>query len=570
MKLRLFSAYLTEKYGKALQRIGISLPLSCPHREKDSGRGCIFCADDGNRSRHIKNTYDIRKQISDGISYARRRYGAEAPYIAYFQSFTNTNAKLETLKKLYEEALSLADFKMLIIATRPDCLPDDVLTYLAELNKRYELWIELGVQSANDKTLELINRGHDFKSVEDAVLKLDKLGIKTAAHIILGLPGETIDDCVRTAEKIAALPFKAVKVHNLMVLRNTPLAKLYADGKFNPWNEYEYADALLAFVKKMPEDMIYMRLTAEADEEEIIAPSWWMKKGQFLEHFHKLLEKGDDPLSHAVKTEDGSYTFYHPEYRQHFHTVAGAAAESYKKFVEPSGMKERLAQGENLSILDIGFGLGYNALAAISTAEEIKSGSLELVSLEKDLKTLDMASALPGELHKSLIDELRKKQSFESSYSKLELLVGDARSQIKSLTQNFDYIFLDAFSPESNPELWTYDFIRILKRLLKKDGMILTYSAAFPVRGAMLRCGLNVRETEAFGRRKGGTVAINGTDKSCGKELPEKEIAIIKKSTAGLPYRDPDLNSTREKILKLRESTVAELRARGIPKWFKG
>lgn len=576
-KILLFSEYLTGKYGKPLQRIPVSLPLSCPHRERNSGRGCIFCAEDGARARHLKNHFDIKAQIESGIEYAKRRYNAEAPYIAYFQAFTNTYAELETLKKYYSEVLGLADFAMIIIATRPDCLGDEVIEYLMELNKKYEVWVELGVQSAQEKTLELINRQHDFECVKDAVNRLHNAGIKAAAHMIIGLPGENMEDFKDSAGKIAALPFSAVKLHNLLVLKNTPLAKLYAEGKFNVMNEYEYAFALVEFLKILPEGWPLMRLNADADVKEVIAPKWWMKKSQFIDYALGLFESNKTQSSSSdfrkipgIKTNDGSLTLYHPEYRQHFHTLAGAASEAQNKFIIPSGLKEKLENSDNVNILDIGFGLGYNAIAAIKRAMETGNTPLKITSLERDIKTLQAAVQFfdTDSLEHKIISALLANGRWNNNTCDLTLIIDDARKTICQLEDTFDCIFLDAFSTETNPELWTYDFIKKLASKLKPGGTITTYSSAFPVMGAFIRSRLHTGETEAFGRKRGGIIASNSSE-YVKKQLGDKDLKIILKSTAGVTYRDPALNWSREKIINFRDKVIQRLRKRGVPKWFK-
>ena len=638
-----FKDYIMKEYGKPLYRVPIDLPLSCPHRVKGGGKGCIYCPEDGARARHLKNNLDLKTQVETGIKYIRSRYGEKVGLIAYFQSFTNTNAPIEELKKYYSEVLSYANFAMVIISTRPDCLPDDVLNYLSELNGQYELWIELGVQSANDATLELINRQHDFKCVKDAVAKLAERNIKTAAHVIIGLPGEDICDFRNTAAELAKLPFSGIKIHNLLVLKNTPLASMYHQQQnllsvteahnyaktsmrkpaatpciegidsagaavLLPMNEYEYADALIDFLKLIPSEWPLMRITADAPPEDIIAPKWWMKKGQFIEYIRDRVE---NPANFAngmpkVKTEDGSYTLYHPEYKQHFHSLAGAETEAEKKFIEPCEIRKALNDGKHLKILDIGFGLGTNALAAVKAAEEVQKGSVSIISLEKDLKTLKIAAELAP--NNKILATLAKKQEWSSSSSlrspsanskntpmskpspdnnrlnpsacvlrsesasyfktEIKIILGDARQSILTFDDKFDAIFLDPFSHEANPELWTYDFIHKLAGLLAPDGVIATYSAAFPVRGAMLRAGLTLGETPSFGRKKGGTIASFANNKII-SPLPSKDLNIILKSTAGTPYRDPDFSGTREKISDVRKKLVKRLQSKGIPKWYK-
>ena len=570
--LYFFRDYLTEHYGKALQRIPFDLGLSCPHRKPDGSGGCAFCAENGSAARHLSPDMSIAKQAERGIRYVKERYGAEAPYLAYFQSFTNTYADIETLKRLYEEALSTADYKIVIIATRPDCLSEECVEYLASLKNRYEVGVELGVQSANDATLKKINRGHGFAAVADAVKRLDARGIKVAAHVILGLPGEDRKDYLATAEQIAALPFSGIKVHNLLILKGTPMARMLNDGEAAPLNEYEYAGALADFLLHLPEKMVVMRLSAEAEPSEVIAPKWWMKKGQFLEMFRQVFRErseGNADGIRAVRTEDGSYTLYHPEYRQHFHSVAGARMESWKKYIEPCRIGERLKTGDDVAILDIGFGMGYNVAALAELAERTAKGRIRAVSLEMDRNTLRNALLLPDFPRKDVLEALSAGNCYQSTYAEIAIAWGDARQYVLNTQEKFDFLFLDAFSPDKNPELWTFEFIASLKRLLNPGGCLATYSSAYPFLGALHLNGFHIFESAPFGRKRGGTVA----SPSLLEHLPplrEKEFLIATKSTAGTPYHDPAHTWTRREILEDHARRVAERRASGIPKWYKG
>ena len=319
-RIRFFNDLLTEKFGSVLHRIPFDLGLSCPNRVNGPGP-CAFCAADGARARHLVSGMELRAQAEAGKAYVRERYRSEGPYLAYCQAFTSTFAPVEVLRRLYSEALAAADFRALVIATRPDCLSEECLDYLCELKERYELWLEIGVQTANDRTLTAINRGHDFACVEDAVRRAHSRGIHCAAHLILGLPGETESDFLATAGRIAALPFEAVKMHHLLILRGTPMAKMLHENRVHPLNEYEYAAALAGFLRRLPDSMCVMRLSADAPEEQVLAPRWWMKKGQFREMFLDFFNRQEDdpaPFRFACRTDDGSYTFYHPVFRQHF------------------------------------------------------------------------------------------------------------------------------------------------------------------------------------------------------------------------------------------------------------
>ena len=568
-RIRFFTDLLTEKFGSVLHRIPFDLGLSCPNRVNGTGP-CAFCAANGARARHLTSEMDLQAQAEAGQAYVRERYRSEGPYLAYFQAYTNTFAPVEKLRLLYSAALRTGDYKALVIATRPDCLPDECLDYLAELKEQYELWLELGVQTANDTTLQLINRGHDFNCVRKAVLRAHERGIHCAAHLILGLPGETEKDYLETADRIAALPFEAVKMHHLLILRGTPMARMLHENRLKGLNEYEYAAALAGVLRRLPDSVSVMRLCADAPQEEILAPKWWMKKGQFREMFLHYFHRENPektPFDFACRTGDGSYTFYHPGYRQHFHSTAGAETESDKKYLEPCRIREHLAAGKSLNILEIGFGMGYNAAALHRTVRETGCGTVRLVSLEADPAVLHAAASLPEHPDQPLIETLQHTERFEDGGFQLELICGDAR---KSLPEDrwFDAVFLDGFSPETNPELWTLEFIAALKKRLKPDGMLATYSSAYPVCGALLENGFRLYCSEPFGRRRGGLLAALTPQKNL-PELSEKDLLITTRSTAGTPYSDPGLNGSREQILKRHAETVTCRRKAGIPKWYR-
>ena len=566
-RLHFFSDSLARKYGKKLYRIGIDLALGCPNRADRFGPGCVFCAEDGNRARHLSRHLDLQKQVAAGIAFASERYGATPPYIAYFQAFTSTYAPVETLRELYREVLDSAPFAVVIVGTRPDALPPETVAFLAELAERYEVWVELGVQSAHDSTLELIRRGHDFAAVERAARALASAGIRVGCHVIAGLPGEDRAMFVETARRVAALPFSAVKLHPLLTLKGTALASPDFPVKPLPLNEYEYAEWAAAFLRELPETWEIMRLTAETAPELLIAPKWWMTKGQFLEFFREKFERGgENEAFEQVPTADGSATLYHPGFRQNFHSRAGAATEAEKKFVLPARLRERLVAGNPVRLLDVGFGLGVNCAAALRCG-----GELEVVTLEYDPRVLSAARRLcpEGSLEARLIETLASDKEFREADCRARLIPGDARDAIRHLEpESFDIIFQDGFSPDCNPELWSYDFVRALAKLLKHNGVIVSYSSAYPYRGALLRAGLAVGESEPFGRKRGGTVAAFNSA-LLPIPLPEKERGIVLHSTAGVPYRDPNLAGSRELLFHRREALVARLRRRGIPKWYK-
>jgi radical SAM protein (TIGR01212 family) len=600
-RIYFFKDYLIEKFGHPLYRIPINLGLGCPHKTKDSS-GCIFCAEDGARAMHLQRNLKINEQIEEGIKYVHRRYDpSAAEYMAYLQAYTNTYTDIEKLKELYEKILISANFRLLIVATRPDCLPKEVLKYFYELNKRVELWVELGIQTANDITLKTINRGHDFKTAEQSIKALNELGIKTATHIIIGLPGETLNDYVDTIKKVTALPLSGIKLHNLLILKDSELGDLYSKcsrfehntilideiGKIPLFNEYEYIDVLTTIIRLIPSHIPVLRLTADAPENKILSPKWNLTKGRILELLQSVMEENNyvqGDLANKqldkhnltnltksqlkVKTKDGSFTFYNQVYKECYHSQAGANSEAYYKFILPSEIPSRLKDKPLLNILDVGFGLGYNAIAALKEVITC-NGSAKITSLEIDTKSLYLALSIyeTNPFEHKILTSLINNKFWSDGKNSVELITGDARKSVTLLQEKFDLIFLDAFSTNRNSELWTYDFIKALKKLLMEDGAIITYSAAFPVRGAMFRNKLHVGTTEPFGRKNGGTIASRDA-KKIKMQLQEKDRNIILKSTAGTPYRDPTLSSTNKEIIKWHDKIIKKLRAKGIPKWF--
>ncbi len=574
-RLTLFSDQLAERYGQKLQRISIDLALGCPNRENRYGAGCIFCAEDGSRARHLARNLNLKEQVESGVAYCKSRYHTSGPFIAYFQAFTSTFAPVEELRKLYEEVLSYADFKVVIIGTRPDALEPEKIAYLQELATRYEVWVELGVQTAHDRTLKLINRGHDFAAIERCVKELHSAQIHTACHVILGLPKEEFEDWMATADAIAKLPFESVKLHQLLVIKRTPLAQAFDQGVENPacptpLNEYEYAHGAAAFLRRLPDHWSIMRLSADANLDMLLAPKWWMSKGEFLEFFRKYFNssvEGNEPIL-GIKTADGTPTLYHPEFRQHFHSLAGANAEAEHKFIEPSQLAERLT-ASCVNILDIGFGLGGNAISAIRCAEATAKNPVFITSLELDLRTIQAALTLYNKesLEYQVLNALYSRGYFRSQYSEVKLILGDARATVLQAPKS-DLVFLDGFSPDSNPELWSLDFLRRVKSTMAPDALLLSYSSAYPFRGALKKLGFNLGESIPFGRRRGGTIAGYNLPPTA-SVLSEKEENIVQKSTAGVPYRDYGLKSNRVKILQQHATTVARLRKMGVPKWYK-
>lgn len=268
-----FNTYLKERFHAKVRRISLNAGFSCPNRDGQAGRGgCVFCNELGFSPFAGKNI-PLKEQIERSISHAKEQGRAEK-FIAYFQNATNTYAPAEKLKSAYDVIYDYPDIVALAVSTRPDCVDNEKLDLIAGYAKDYEVWIEYGVQSVHDRTLEAINRGHTFRQTEEAILRTAERGIKVGAHVILGLPGESWDDMVTTAKKLSELPVSGVKLHVLHVLKGTPLEQSYKDGKIALLTRDEYVDIACIFLENLSPDCVILRLVSDAKKEYLIAPEW--------------------------------------------------------------------------------------------------------------------------------------------------------------------------------------------------------------------------------------------------------------------------------------------------------
>jgi uncharacterized protein len=276
------NTYFRSVFGCRVHKITIDAGFSCPNRDGTlSSSGCIFCNNRGSGTGAHAAGLSITGQIRNGRKVLSRRFGAEK-FIAYFQAYTNTYAPLERLKAMYDEALAGEDIVGLSVGTRPDCVDPDILSLLESYTDLFMVWLEYGVQSASDRTLALIRRGHDFACVERAVAMTKDRGIKMCAHMILGLPGETAEDMIHTAEAIARLGFDGIKIHLLYVVENTPLAAMLAEGSYRCLELQEYADRVCDVLERLPAGLVVQRLTGDPHPAELVAPLWAMRKRETL------------------------------------------------------------------------------------------------------------------------------------------------------------------------------------------------------------------------------------------------------------------------------------------------
>jgi radical SAM protein (TIGR01212 family) len=285
------NTYLRSLFGCRVQKITVDAGLSCPNRDGTvSTGGCIFCNARGSGTGAFSRGLTITDQIIQGKKFLARRYKAKK-FLVYFQSFSNTYAPVDKLQRLYDEALADEDVVGLSIGTRPDCVDLPVLELLQDYAGRRLIWIEYGLQSASDKTLEFINRGHDVRSFENAVKATLNRGIKICAHVILGLPGETRKDILHTAGTISDLGIDGVKLHLLYVVKGTPLETLYRQGTYRCLEQQEYVDLVCDFLEHIPPQMVIQRLTGDPHPEELVAPQWARQKTDTLRKISETLEE---------------------------------------------------------------------------------------------------------------------------------------------------------------------------------------------------------------------------------------------------------------------------------------
>lgn len=285
--------FLREKFGEKVFKISLDAGFSCPNRDGTISKGgCIFCSERGSGDFAGNRCFSISRQFEDIKSMMNKKW-KEGKYIAYFQAYTNTYAPVDVLREKYEEALRQEGVVALAIATRPDCLPEEVLDLLEELSKKVYIWVELGLQTVNNRSARLINRGYTLNVFDESLEKLHKRKIDVVVHAILGLPGETREDMMRTVNYIANRPIKGVKFHLLHLMQGTPMVKLYEKGELRLLEEDEYIDLICTSITLLPKDVIIHRLTGDSPRELLIGPKWSLKKWEILNAIDRKLAEDD-------------------------------------------------------------------------------------------------------------------------------------------------------------------------------------------------------------------------------------------------------------------------------------
>ena len=280
--------YYKEQFGCKVYKLSIDAGFTCPNRDGTVGvGGCIFCGGDGG-SAFAEAGCSITAQLQQAKSRVAAKVGS-GKYIAYFQSFTNTYAPVKTLRRLYEEAIAPEDIVGLAIGTRPDCLGDDVIALLEEMNRKKPVFVELGLQTVHPASIQYIRRGYDNTVYFEAVKKLKVIGVHTVTHIILGLPGEDLAMAVQTTQQAVAAGTDGVKFHLLHVLKGTDLEKDYLAGKFQTLELETYGNWLKACLQVLPDHIVVHRITGDGAKKDLVAPLWSGDKKRVLNYLNRVL-----------------------------------------------------------------------------------------------------------------------------------------------------------------------------------------------------------------------------------------------------------------------------------------
>lgn len=287
---RTLSSFLRERFGERVQKITLDASLGCPHRGPDGSGGCIYCNAKGSGTGSLAMGVGLDEQIKGQMSAMGKHYKARS-FIAYFQSYSNTYADASTLRKIYDSILPYPEIVGLAIGTRPDCIDADKLSLISTYARDRLVWMEYGLQSASDITLKRINRGHDVRTFIDAVELTSAFDMRICAHVIIGLPGEGMDEYVATAKLLSELSVTDVKVHLLYVVKDTVLESIHRQGEYSPLDMDTYAKAVAVFIAYLRDDIVIQRITGDPHAGELVAPSWALDKSRIRTSIHEEMTR---------------------------------------------------------------------------------------------------------------------------------------------------------------------------------------------------------------------------------------------------------------------------------------
>lgn len=286
-----YSQWIRKQFPYRVQKISIDAGFTCPNRDGRVGQGgCIFCDNNTFNPSYCDRKKTITQQLKEGKQFFSRKY-PDMKYLAYFQAYSNTYDTLDVLKRKYEEALAVEDVVGLVIGTRPDCMPNDILNYLEALNRQTFLIVEYGIESANDRTLQRINRGHSFETARQAIEHTAEREILTGAHVILGLPGEDATESIRQADLISSLKLNLLKIHQLQIIRGTRMAEIYEKEPFHLFSVNEYIKLIANYLQRLRKEIIVERFVSQSPPEMVIAPHWGLKNYEFTNLLVNYMKK---------------------------------------------------------------------------------------------------------------------------------------------------------------------------------------------------------------------------------------------------------------------------------------
>ena len=290
IKFKDYGTWLREQLGAKVQKIAINAGFTCPNRDGRVGwGGCTYCHNQTFNPDYCQTTKSVTEQLEEGKRFFARKY-PDMKYLAYFQAYTNTYADVEHCIALYEEALRVEDVVGIVIATRPDCVPDALLDYLTELNRRTFLIIEYGIESANDETLKRINRGHTFADSVLAIKRTAERGIRVGGHMILGLPGEDHDELMRQARLIRQLPLTTLKLHQLQIIKGTKMEEEWQETPWSLPSVDEYIELVLDYISLLPPTLVLERFVSSSPASLLVAPRWGLKNYEFVNRLNKVIK----------------------------------------------------------------------------------------------------------------------------------------------------------------------------------------------------------------------------------------------------------------------------------------
>lgn len=298
-----FADYCINTFGERLQKVAVDAGFTCPNRDGSIGTGgCTYCNNESFNPSYCNPSKPVSTQISEGIAFLNVRYKKAERYLVYFQAYTNTYKSIEVLKRLYEEALAYPGVAGLIIGTRPDCVSDALLSYLSRLSEKHFILVEFGMESSNDATLRLVNRGHTFAQTQDALHRCAQYNIKAGVHLIFGLPGETQAEMVLQASMLNTLPIHSVKIHQLQVVKGTALEKLFTENPelFMRFTFEQYIDLVIDFTELLHPDIVIDRFAGEVPPRYLAGPSiladdryGFLRYDQVLQRIEKRMAERD-------------------------------------------------------------------------------------------------------------------------------------------------------------------------------------------------------------------------------------------------------------------------------------